>query len=161
MNITRRGIWRYKVMPFGLSTAPGTFQRLMDMVLSGLTFEMCKVYLDDVIVFSETFNKHTDRLEKVFQWQKEASLKLKLSKCHLFKHSVEFLGHMVGEQGIQMTPDKVQAIQDWPTPKNLTECQSFVDLCCYYCRFIINFSKIAGPLYNLTKKNAVFQWGDG
>jgi hypothetical protein len=158
--ITRKGSWRYKVLPFGLSTAPGTFQRLMDMVLSGLTYEMCMVYLDDVIVFSETFEDHIDRLEQVFTRLKEAGLKLKPSKCHLFKRSVEFLGHIISGKGIQTATDKVEAVRSWPTPKNLTESRSFTGLCSYYRRFIKDFSKIASPLYALTKKNAVFHWGD-
>jgi hypothetical protein len=157
--VTRKGSWRYKVMPFGLATAPGTFQRLMDMVLSGLTFEMCMVYLDDIIVFSNTFEEHIDRLAQVFQRIKEAGLKLKPSKCHLFACSVEFLGHVVSEQGIQTTEEKIETVKNWPVPKNLMESRSFVGLCSYYRRFIKDFSKIAGPLYALTKKNATFAWG--
>lgn len=82
--ITHQGCWRYRVMPFGLATAPGTFQRLMDLTLSGLTYDICMVYLDDIIVFSNTFEQHLERLELVFDRLRKAKLKLKPSKCNLF-----------------------------------------------------------------------------
>lgn len=85
--------------------------------------------------------------KKIFRRLKQAGLKLKPSKWHLFEHSVKLLGHVISEKGIQTAADKVDAIKNWPVPRNLTELCSFIDLCSYYCRFIEDFSKIAGPLY--------------
>jgi len=89
--VTRRGCWRYRVMPFGLTCAPSVFQRLMDLVLCGLSYEFCLVYLDDIIIFSKSFEDHLLRLEEVFKRLRWAKLKLKPSKCSLFHRKVAFL----------------------------------------------------------------------
>ena len=85
-------------MPFGLTCAPSVFQRLMDLVLCGLTFEACMVYLDDIIIFSKDFDTHVDRLQQVFERIRQAGLKLKASKCCLFQEKVSFLGHVVSSK---------------------------------------------------------------
>src|SRR6218665_1699199 len=102
--VTRRGIYRGKVMPFGLFNAPATFQRLMDIVLSGLNFEMCLVYLDDVIIFGDTPEQHLLRLGKVFERLRAANLKLKPSKCRLMRRHVDFLGHVISQEGVSVDP---------------------------------------------------------
>ena len=157
--ITRRGCFRYKVMPFGLTCAPSVFQRLMDLVLCGLTYETCLVYLDDIIVFSRDFDSHMERLQEIFSRLRNANLKLHVKKCCLFQRRVDFLGHVLTESGIQVQPEKVKAVQNWPTPRNLTELRSFVGLCSYYRRFISGFADMAAPLHALTRKNARFSWG--
>ena len=157
--ITRRGCFRYKVMPFGLTCAPSVFQRLMDLVLCGLTYETCLVYVDDIIVFSRDFDSHVEHLREIFDRLKKADLKLHIKKCCLFQQRVSFLGHILTESGIEVQPDKVEAVQNWPTPRNLTELRSFVGLCSYYRRFIAGFADIAAPLHDLTKKHASFRWG--
>ena len=124
--ITRRGCFRYKVMPFGLTCAPSVFQRLMDLVLCGLTYETCLVYLDDIIVFSRDFDSHIERLRQVFDRLRMANLKLHMKKCSLFQRKVNFLGHVLTESGIEVQKDKVEAIQNWPRPRTLTELRSFV-----------------------------------
>lgn len=134
--ITRRGCFRYKVMLFGLTCAPSVFQRLMDLVLCGLTYETCLVYLDDIIVFSHDFDSHVGRLREIFDRLRTANLKLHMKKCSLFHRSVNFLGHVLTESGIEVQKDKVEAVQNWPTPRNLTELRSFVGLCSYYRIFI-------------------------
>ena len=93
--VTRKGLWKFKVMPFGLTNAPAVFQRLMDVVLAGLTWEVCLVFLDDVIVFSDTFERHIERLSLVFERLRKANLKLKPEKCRLFHKRIHFLGHVV------------------------------------------------------------------
>jgi transposase InsO family protein len=158
--ITRRGTFRWRVMPFGLCNAPATFQRLMDIVLSGLNFELCLVYLDDVIIFSSTADQHLDRLGQVFARLKDANLKLKPSKCHLFRRTVSFLGHVVTAEGIAVDQSKVLAVTEWPTPRCLKEVRAFVGLCSYYRKFIRGFSLVAAPLFALTKKDQPFLWGD-
>ena len=157
--ITRKGSFKFKVLPFGLSNAPAVFQRLMNMVMQGLTWEACLVFLDDIIVISSTFEQHLERLNAVFNRLKAANLKLKPSKCRLFQIKVKFLGSVVSADGIEPDPDKLKAISDWPVPANLTELRAFVGLASYYRRHVEGFSDIAKPLSELTKKNQPFIWG--
>jgi len=110
--VTRRGCWRYKVMPFGLTCAPSVFQRLMDLVLCGLSYDSCMVYLDDVIVFSADFETHLQRLQTVFERLRAAKLKLKPSKCCLRRRRVAFLGHVVSGNGVEMQAEKLAAVRD-------------------------------------------------
>ena len=156
--ITRRGCFRYKVLPFGLTTAPSVFQRLMDLVLCGLTYVTCLVYLDDIIVYSRDFDTHVQRLQEVFERLRGANLKLHVKKCCLFQQKVAFLGHVISEAGIEVQQDKVSAVRDWPTPRNLTELRSFLGLCSYYRRFIPGFADVAAPLHALHRKQAPFVW---
>ena len=157
--ITKKGAFKFEVLPFGLSNAPAVFQRLMNLVMQGLTWEACLVFLDDIIVMSSTFEQHLERLNAVFNRLRSANLKLKPSKCKLFQLKVKFLGSVVFEKGIEPDPDKLTAISEWPVPKNLTEVRSFVGLASYYRRHVEGFSDIAKPLSELTKKNQPFLWG--
>jgi len=109
--ITRRGCWRYNVMPFGLTCAPSVFQRLMDLLLCGLTYEICMVYLDDIVIFSSDFDTHMSRLQQVFERIRQAGLKLKASKCCLLQRKVSFLGYVVFAQGLEVQEEKVSAIK--------------------------------------------------
>jgi len=156
--ITRRGCFRYKVMPFGLTCAPSVFQRLMDLVLCGLTYETCLVYLDDIIVFSRDFDTHLELLREIFTRLRLANLKVHIKKCCLFQRRVNFLGHVLTKTGIEVQPEKAEAVRTWPTPRNLSEVRSFVGLCSYYRRFIAGFADLAAPLHALTRKNVRFQW---
>ena len=156
--VCREGMFRFTAMPFGLCNAGATFQRLMDVVLSGLAFEICLVYLDDVIVFSATLEQHLERLSLVLTRLIEAGLKLKGSKCYVLQQSVEFLGHIVSGEGISPHPSKVSAVVDWPTPCTLKEVRAFLGLAGYYRRFMLGFSDIAAPLYELTTKGKAFVW---
>src|SRR5688572_8001937 len=119
--VTRKGIFRWKVMPFGLCNAPATFQRLMDIVLSGLNFEICLVYLDDVIIFGDDLDQHLERLKQVLQRLREAHLKLKPTKCRLLRKTVSFLGHVMTPDGVAVDPSKVGDVAAWPVPERLTE----------------------------------------
>jgi len=157
--ITRRGCFRYKVMPFGLTCAPSVFQRLMDLVLCGLTYVTCLVYLDDIIVFGCDFGSHLERLREIFSRLRAANLKVHIKKCSLFQRRVNFLGHVLTKSGIEVQSEKVEAVENWPTPRNLTELRSFVGLCSYYRRFIAGFADLASPLHALTRKHARFRWG--
>src|SRR6218665_1787640 len=159
--VTRRGIYRWKVMPFGLCNAPATFQRLMDIVLSGLNFEMCLVYLDDVIIFGDTPEQHLLRLGKVFERLRAANLKLKPSKCRLMRRHVDFLRYVISQEGVSVDPSKIRDVVDWPVPQRLKDVRSFLGLCSYYRRFIRDFSILAAPLFALTKKGRAFVWDEG
>ena len=158
--VVRGGLYCWKVMPFGLSGAPATFERLMERVLAGLHWETLLVYLDDVIVYAKTVEDELSRLGTVFQRLREAGLKLKAKKCHLFKESVLYLGHVVSGNGISTDPEKVKAVEEWQTPACVKEVQSFLGLASYYRRFIAGFSNIARPLHRLTEKGQPFTWTD-
>ena len=157
--VTQSGLYQFKCMPFGLCNAPSTFERLMEQVLAGLQWQICLVYLDDVIVYSQNFTEHVERLEIILRRISGAGLKLKPKKCHLFCEKVIYLGHEVSANGIATDPEKVKAVQEWGIPKNLTDVRSFLGLCSYYRRFIPKFSTIAKPLTKLTEKDQAFKFG--
>jgi len=158
--VTRKGLYRFQVLSFGLANAPSMFQRIMDFVLAGLTWECCLVFVDNILVFSSTFDEHVERLGRVFDRLSAAGLKLKPSKCKLFQKRVSFLGHVVSGKGIEPDPAKVSAVTEWPVPRNVTEVRSFVGLASYYRSFLASFREIAAPLLNLTKKGVPFVWSD-
>ena len=120
------GLFECDRMPFGLTNAPATFQRLMESCLGDLHLNWCIIYLDDIIVFSETPQKHIKRLCGVFQKLASAGLKLKPSKCEFFKKKITYLGHVVSEEGIEVDPKKTEAVQKWPVPKTVTDVRSFL-----------------------------------
>ena len=156
--ITPQGLFEFKRMPFGLCNAPATFQRMMHAVLRGLSPVFCLVYLDDVIVFSRTFQDHLARLESVFSALRAANLKVKPQKCHLFAKEVHFLGHIVSAQGIATDPTKVKAVAEWRKPASVKALQAFLGFASYYRRFIKGFSTIARPLHDLLHKDSLFVW---
>lgn len=156
--VVRGGLYSWRVMPFGLCNAPSTFERLMERVLAGLHWKVLLVYLDDVIVFAKTVDEELTRLETVFQRLRDAGLKLKPRKCHLFKRSVLYLGHVVSPDGISTDPEKIKVVEDWPVPTSVKEVQSFLGLASYYRRFIGGFANIARPLHQLTEKGREFIW---
>ena len=157
---SKRGLFEYITMPFGLCNAPSTFQRCMELVMKGLQRKTLLIYLDDVIVFSSTFEEHITRLDEVLTRLGEAGLKLKPSKCELFRESVIFLGYLVTPDGVKPDPQKVEAVHDWPTPKNVTGVRAFLGLCSYYRRFIKGFAHIAGPLNSLLEAGQAFEWSE-
>jgi len=156
--VTRRGTYCFNVMPFGLCNAPATFQRLMDCTMRGLNYEVCLIYLDDIIVFSPDVASHLERLETVLARLQSAGLKLKPDKCSFLQSSVDFLGYKVSGCGIETDQSKIDAVLRWPVPVKLREVRSFLGLCGYYRRFVPNFSAVAAPLHAMTKKNATFCW---
>ena len=143
------GFYECECMPFGLTNAPTTFQQLMQSCLGNLHLCYYIIYLDDVIVFSKTLEEHLLRLRAMFEKLKQAGLKLKQSKCELFRQELIYLGHVVSKNGIQTDPKKVEAIHMWPVPTNVTEVRSFLGFTNYYWRFIKKYAHVAKPLYKL------------
>ena len=156
---THTGLWEFTVMPFGLCGAPASFQRLMEIMLAGLNWESCLVYLDDIIIFSRTFEEHLSRLESVLSRLRAGGLKLKVKKCAFCAPEVKYLGHIVSKDGLHPDESKVNAVQNFPVPQDLTQLRSFLGLIGYYRKFVQDFSLHAEPLYRLSKKNVPYTWG--
>ena len=158
--ICPKGMFKFKKMPFGLCNSGATFQRLMDVVMLGLQFQMCLVYVDDIIVFSKTIDQHLERLVTVLDRLRSAGLKLKPEKCALFQKSVSFLGHVVSEHGIATDLKKIKVVQEWLEPRSTREVRAFIGLAGYYRRFVPQFAAIARPLHALVGKRGSFAWSE-
>lgn len=115
------------------------------------------MYLDDIIIFGCTFQEHLDRVGEVLSKLRQANLKVKPVKCNLFATEVQYLGHIISARGVKADPAKVEAVCQWPVPKNQTEVRSFVGLASYYRRFIRGFAELAQPLHQLTEKGRRFK----
>ena len=153
------GLYQYHHMPFGLTGAPGSFQRLMDCVLQGLSF--ATTYIDDVLIFSPTPEQHVHHLKQVFQHLQEADLTLRGAKCQIGMSKVCYLGHIFDGDGMHPDPSKIKCVQDWPIPTTATMVKQFLGLASYYRQYIEKFADIAAPLHNLIKKDVPFSWNPG
>ena len=145
-------------LPFGLNNAASTFQRTMELALQGLQWVTCLIYIDDIIVFGADFDQHMARVEEVLDRIAKAGLKLKPDKCHMLQTEVVFLGHLVSKKGILPDPANIMKIVDWPRPTNCKQVKQFVATGSYYRRFVRDYARIARPLIDLTRKDAIFQW---
>ena len=141
------GLYECKSMPFGLCNAPPTFQRLMQNCLGKLNLTYCLIYLDDVIVFSEMPEEHLQRICVVFDHLQEHGLKLKPTKCDVFKSEINYLAHYVSQKGVLPSKKNLESIAQSPPPDTYTKVKSFVGLVGHYIKC---FAKIAVPLYDLT-----------
>lgn len=155
---TSDGHFQLTRMPMGLKTSPSCFSRIMSIALRDLIGKICYVYLDDIIIYGKTVEQHEKNLATVFERLQQVGLKVKLKKCAFFRNSVTYLGHIISEKGLSPDPAKYQAITDFPAPETVVQVQSFLGLVNYYRRFVKDFSTIARPLYDLTKKNHPFNW---
>lgn len=144
------GFWEFNRMPQGITNAPSTFQRIMERCMGDLNRKQVLVFIDDLIVFSDTLEEHESRLLQVLNRLKEYGLKLSPEKCRFFQTSVKYLGHIVSHNGVETDPAKVEALKTWPRPRNLKELRSFLGFAGYYRRFVRDFSKIVKPLTDLT-----------
>ena len=140
------GFCEYNRLPFGLTNSPATYQRLMEDVFGDYHLKICLVYLDDLTIFSRTYEEHVDRLRKVFQGIREAGLKVAPTKCHFFKENVVYVGHTVSKNGTKPDPTKTETTRNWPTPSAPEEVRRFLGFAGYYRKFVKDFSKIAAPL---------------
>ena len=154
--VTPFGKYEFKMVPFGLSQAPAFFQALISEVLNGLDFAIG--YLDDIIIFSKSEEEHLGHLEQIFERLVQAGLKLKRSKCDFFKEHIQYLGHLISEDGIRPLPEKLESVKSMPAPRNPKEIKQFLGLAGYYRKFVPRFSDISRPLTKLTRKDTEFKW---
>jgi hypothetical protein len=146
-------------MSFGLTNAPATFQSCMNHVFNKQLRKFLLVFFDDILIYSRTWEDHLRHLDEVLGILEEQQLYAKESKCEFGMTEMLYLGHVIGENGVQVHQEKIRAIIEWPTPRNLTELKIFLGLCTYYRKFVKGFSQLMTPLTDLTKKGA-FSWTD-
>ena len=137
------GKFEFNIVPFSLAQAPAYFQRLINEVLTDCNFAMG--YLDDIIIFSKTEEKHLQHLEEIFEHLRKAGLKLKLQKCSFFKKHIQYLGHLISDERIQPLPEKLESIAKMSVPQNAKQVKLFLGLVGYYRKFVPHFSDIARP----------------
>ena len=143
------GFYECNRMAFGLTNAPATFQRLMEACMGEMHLTECLIFLDDILIFSKTFEDHLKRLESAFERLEKHNLKLKPSKCEFVMREVKYLGHIVPEDGIRTDPDKTEVLKTWPVPTNVKTLRSFLGFAGYYRRFVKDYLKIIKPLNDL------------
>ena len=156
---TSQGHFEFNVMPFGLTNASATFQRLMECVLAGISGEQYLTYLDDIIVFSATFQEHIQLLDAIFSHLQAANLKLRPEKCHFAQQKVMYLGHIISSEAMHPDPGKVAVISNLSAPTDPRQLKHFLGLSNYYHKFIQNYAAIAEPLYKLLRRTSPrFVW---
>lgn len=151
------GQYEFKVLGQGLVNAPATFQSLMNRIFEPFLNKFVVIYLDDILIYSKTPEEHLDHLRQVLETLRKEKLYAKLAKCDFNKVEVPFLGHIVGRHGIKVNPKKIQVVQEWPEPQDVTQMRQFLGLTNYFRKFIQGYSSIAAPLNDLTKKNTDFK----
>ena len=154
--VTPDGLYQYKVMPFGMKNAPATFQRMIHSLLRHL--EGCEAYIDDVIIYSNTWDDHLRIMRKFFNILAKANLTVNLAKSDFCHATVEYLGHKVGQGFVTPITAKVEAISQFPIPTNKKELMRFLGMAGFYRKFCPNFSSVVGPLTNLLQKKVNFSW---
>jgi hypothetical protein len=157
---TRYGHYEFLVMPFGLTNAPAVFMDLMNRVFRPYLDKFVVVFIDDILVYSNSYLEHEQHLRQVLSTLREHQLYAKVSKCEFWLKEVVFLGHVISVQGILVDPRKVEVVLKWERPTNVTEIRSFLGLAGYYRRFIEGFSTIAIPMTRLTRKETKWEWTD-
>lgn len=158
---TPDGLFVFNRMPFSIISAPAAFQRLMNQMLDGLQHTCGTAYLDDIIVYSNTFEVHIEHLTEVFNCLRAAGLCIKPSKCLFLKTLLEYVGHIILEKGIVHNPCKIAAIQSRKMLASITEVRQFLGITGYYRKFVRNYADIAQSLIVLIAKYAKFTWLPG
>ncbi|KAJ9504903.1 hypothetical protein QJQ45_003522 [Haematococcus lacustris] len=156
---TPTGLYQFKVLCFGLTNAPATFQRVMNNAFADVINDCALVYIDDILIMSKSVPDHFNHLRRVLELLRKHQFQAKLSKCEFLKTALKFLGHIVSDQGIAVDPDKVKSITSWPVPRSLTAMQQFLGAANFVRKFVHNFSALAAPLTDLTGKAGIeFSW---
>jgi hypothetical protein len=156
--ITKTGLYDWTVMPFGFKNATNTFTRTMSTVFKELGDKFLKIFVDDFNIHSENWEEHLQHLDAVFFKLREVNLKLNPSKCCFATKSIMFLGHVVSNEGTKPDPGKIDAVVHFPKPKIVTNIKSFLGLTGYYRNYVRGYSRLAVPLFELTKKDVAFVW---
>ena len=157
---TRYGHFEFTVIPFGLTNALATFMDLIHRVFHPYLDRFVVVFVDDILIYSETEEDHEDHLRVVLQTLRDHQLYAKFSKCEFWLTEVRFLGHIRSASGVSVDLEKVEAVMSWERPKSVFEIRSFLGLARYYRRFIKDFSRLAAPMTKLTRKEVKFEWKD-
>ncbi|GKD36251.1 putative reverse transcriptase domain-containing protein [Tanacetum coccineum] len=157
---TRYEHYEFQVMPFGLTNAPAVFMDLMNRVCKPYLDKFVIVFIDDILIYSRNEEEHANHLRIILELLQKEKLYAKFSKCNFWIHIVQFLGHLINNQGLHVDPAKIEAVKNWTSPATPTEVRQFLGLVGYYRRFIEGFSKIAKPLTKLTQKNKSYIWGE-
>ncbi|GJZ01695.1 putative reverse transcriptase domain-containing protein [Tanacetum coccineum] len=157
---TRYGHYEFQVMPFGLTNAPAVFMDLMNHMCKPYLDKFVIVFIDDIIIYSRNKEEHANHLRIILELLKKEKLYAKFSKCDFWIRIVQFLGHLIDNQGLHVDPAKIKAVMNWASPTTPTEIRQFLGLTDYYRRFIKDFSKIAKSLTELTQKNKKYIWGE-
>jgi len=156
--VCHEGAYRYIRLPFGLSTAPATFQRAIDMILGGLKWKSCLVYLDDIIFFSQSAGEHVEHLREVFTALRGAGVSLKAKKCHLFQKEVEYLGPIVGQGELKVQDKNIRGLNEASPPRCKKDLRSFLGMCNVYRRFVKDNAQVARPLATMTSSRRLDRW---
>jgi hypothetical protein len=156
--VTKTGLYDWTVMPFGFKNATNTFTRTMSLVFKDMGDKFLKVFVDDLNIHSENWEDHLRHLGAVLSRLREVNLKLNPSKCYFATESIVFLGHVVSKEGTKPDLGKIDAVLRFPKPKTVTNVRSFLGLTRYYRKYIREYSRLASPLFELTKKDVPFVW---
>ena len=143
---TRYGHYEFLVLSFGLTNAPAAFMDLMNRNFKDYLDKFVIVFIDDILVYSQSESEHEHHLRLVLHRLREHKLYAKFSKCEFWLSQVSFLGHIISKDGLLVDPSKIEAVRDWPRPNSVPEVRSFLGLAGYYRRFVEGFSRIATPL---------------
>ena len=157
---TRYGHFEFIVMPFGLTNVPVAFMDLMHRVFQPYLDQFFMVFVDDILIYSQSEWEHEDHLRIILQWLRDHHLYTKFSKCEFWLTEVRFLGHVVSASGVSVDLEKVEAVMSWERPKSVFEIRSFLGLVGYYRRFIEDLSRLIAPMTRLTRKEVKFDWDD-
>ena len=157
---TKYGLYKWLVMPFGLTNASSISMRLINHVWCAFIGKFVVVYFDDILIYSKEIDEHISQLIQILDVLRKESLYANLKRCDFCIDRIVFLGYVISAKGIEMDEAKVKAIQEWPTPKSITEVRSFYGLASFYTRFVKDFSTIASPLTEIVKKIVGFKWGE-
>ena len=143
---TRYGSYKYRVVPFGLTNGPATFQRFINDSFMDCLDDFLTAYLDDLLIYSENELDHEIHVRKVLTRLREAGLQADIKKCEFHVRKTKYLGFIVGEDGIEVDPEKISVLKNWQVPNTVRGIQSFLGFCNFYRRFIRNYGRIARPL---------------
>ena len=156
--MTPLGLYQWKVLSFGLTNAPATFQAVMNDVLRPVIGKFALVYLDDILIFSKNIAEHAEHLRAVLQLLREHELYAKMSKCTFAQPELEFLGHILGRDGLRVDPRKTAFVAEWPIPQDVSQLRSFLGMAIYFRKFIHHYAQRTLVLTRLLRKDRIGRW---